>query len=39
VECEALEAVPDNVARQRLEVDDDVGQLGQDERLTTNDDD
>ena len=28
VECEALEAAPDDVARQRLEVDDDVGQLG-----------
>ena len=28
VKCEALEAAPDDVARQRLEVDDDVGQLG-----------
>jgi hypothetical protein len=28
VEREALEAAPDDVARQRLEVDDDVGQLG-----------
>ena len=28
VENEALEAAPDDVARQRLEVDDDVGQLG-----------
>ena len=28
VECEALEAVPDNVARQRFDVNDDVRELG-----------
>jgi len=28
VEREALEAAPDDMARQRFEVDDDVGQLG-----------
>ena len=28
VEYEALKGAPDDVARQRLEVDDDVGQLG-----------
>ena len=28
VQCEALEAAPDDVARQRLQVDDDVGELG-----------
>ena len=37
VEREPLEAAADDVARQRLEVDDDVGEFGHDERLTTSD--
>ena len=37
VEYEALEAAPDNVARQCLEIDNDIRKLWQDKRLTTSD--
>jgi len=37
VEDETFEAASDDVTGQRLEVDDDVGEFRQDERLTTND--
>jgi hypothetical protein len=37
VKDETFEAASDDVTRQRLEVDDDVWELRQDERLTTND--
>jgi len=37
VEDEPLQTVADDVARQRFDVNDDVGQFWQDERLTTHD--
>jgi hypothetical protein len=37
VKHEALEAAPDDVARQRLEIDNDIRKLGQNERLMADD--
>jgi hypothetical protein len=37
VEYEPLKGAPDDVARQRFDVNDNVWELGQDERLTTDD--